>query len=201
MAKFSEFMELARQTVIEPLTGFRRVSETDWGAGRPLELNVLVVVLTVIIQEIYVGIASAMSGEEIETIFGGSGPMVDAAFTATLHVFVILGIWAMGYVKGLQTSLSAVAIMFGWLQLLLLGAQAVLLPVMMASPLLGGFLTLVIAVFAQPYYLVTGVMAVHGFKNPFGVAGGLILIAFCIAILMQPIMNILGIELRGLADV
>ena len=201
MAQASELVELARQTVVQPLTGFRRVSQTNWGAGRPLELNILVVALTVIVQETYIGVASAMSGEEIETLFAGSGPIVDAVFTAALHIMVIFGIWVMGYLKGLKTSLTAVAVMFGWLQLLLLAAQIALLPIMILLPLMGGLLTLLIAVFAQPYYLVTGVMAVHQFKNPFGVVGGLFLVAFCVAILMQPVMAALGIELTGLVDV
>ena len=201
MATSSELVELARQTIVEPLTGFRRVAQTNWGAGRPLELNILVVCLTVVVQEIYVGLASMMSGEEIEMIFQGSGPIVDAAFTAALHAILIVGIWIMGRAKGVDTSLSSVAIMFGWLQLLLVLAQVVLLPIMILIPLLGGVLTLIIALFAQPYYLVTGVMAVHGFKNPFGVIGGLLLVAFGVAILMQPVMAVLGIELTGLTDV
>ncbi|MEO0343442.1 MAG: hypothetical protein AAF198_08390 [Pseudomonadota bacterium] len=195
MIKGYSLFHLAKSTIIEPIKGFRAALEYEWTFARALELNILVVVVTVLVQAATLSVSEAISGEEIDPILSTSGPLLDALLTATLHTCVIIGIWVMGRVSARGTSITDVMVMFGWLQLLLLAASIASLPLILLVPPLGLLATVILAIFAQPYYLVCGTMSVHGFDKPLNVIGGLLLVAFVIALFLQPLLFAFGIEL------
>ncbi|MEM0976742.1 MAG: hypothetical protein AAGJ34_04325 [Pseudomonadota bacterium] len=195
------FYDLARETVVEPLKGFDHVVNLGLDARRAIELNILVVILTVLLTQASVYLVDAISDEPVRPWISSSGPLADTVFYGALNGFLIIGIWAMGRVTGRSTPLVDVALIYGWFQFLMVLAQAALIPITLIVPFLGAFGAVILAIFAQPYYLVCGVMAAHKFKRPLSVLGGLILVGVVTAMLLQPVMLMLGMEMQNLAEV
>lgn len=78
-----------------------------------------------------------------------------------------------------------------WLQVMLLGIEAVLLLVMLASPALAGFAVL-IAYGAGLVWLVLFVQVAHGFDSPAPALGALVLALVMVALLVQILFSLGG---------
>ncbi|MEM9716431.1 MAG: hypothetical protein AAF826_07930 [Pseudomonadota bacterium] len=195
MTALPNFVDIAKQTVVKPLSGFRDVIALNLGMRRAIELLVLIVAVNILVQEALIALVTMFTDEPANPMIKTQGPVFDAALAFIFYVMVIIGIWLMGKVVSKETPLEDVIIMFSWLQLLLLIAQIALIPLMLIALPLALILGILLSLAALPYYLTCGVMAVHDFRNVAGVIGGLLLVAMGIGLLIQPILYVLGIEI------
>lgn len=201
MSTENRLLALVKETITTPVSGVETLRRLPWTPQSALNLNILVVAVSVLSQQLVLMAVNAMRETPVEPLLVSPGPFADAGFMAALSLFLILGIWTMGTVNGRDTKFMDVAVMYGWFQLLLIAAQIVLVPISLVLPPIGALLAVMLALFAQPYYLVCGVMAVHKFEQPLPVLGGLVLVGLVAALLLTPVILLLGIEFTGLTNV
>ena len=201
MTQSERLWALVSDTVMRPIEGFEKIRGLGLSPQRAIDLNLLIICLAVLSQYSALFAVNSISDVPIDPLVKSPGPLADAGFMSAISLFLITGIWVMGLVNGRNTSFLDVAVMYGWFQLLLITAQILLIPVTVLLPGVGAFAAVLLAIFIQPYYLVCGTMSVHGFDQPLSVLGGLILVGIVSALLLSPVMLLLGMELAGLSNV
>ncbi len=182
---------LVRLSFSEPEAGFRAVQ----ALGLPMVARWMMVALAVVLGVVLAYLLPALTGAT-------EGAFQPFPFAMIQLGFNVLAIWLLanvGRMFGGTGSFADAVLLVGWLQLLMVGLQAVQVVVMLILPPLGAMvLILAIAAF---FWLFSGfTCALHGFESRLMVLLGALGTLFAVTFVISFVLIILGIPIPGLED-
>lgn len=191
MAEALNLSSLVRLSVTDPEKGAAAVLGLDPPVGARWMLLALVVVLGTILAYLLPLIGGA--DEALPT------PLTAAALQAAMNLAAVALVSGVGRMFGGQGTFEDALLLVGWLQVIMLGLQAVQLLVMVILPPLGS-LVMVVSV-ALFFWLLSGfICALHGFKSRLSVLLATLGTLFVAAFVFSFILLMLGFEMPGMRD-
>jgi len=126
-------------------------------------------------------------------------PITAAALQGGMNVAAVALIAVVGRVFGGRGSFDDALLLVGWLQVIMLGLQAIQLVVLMLLPPLAS--VVMIASVALFFWLLSGfICALHGFTSRFSVLLATLGTLFVAAFVFSFVLLMLGFELPGMVD-
>ncbi len=183
---------LVRLSFAEPEAGFRAVQ----GLNLPMDARWMLVAAAVLAGVVLAYLLPVMAGQTDEI----PSPLTATAIQAGMNLLAIFLLTHVGRMFGGTGRFEDALLLVGWLQLLMVGMQAIQVAVMLILPPLGG-LVLILAI-AAFFWLFSGfTCALHGFQSRLLVLVGGFGTLFAVAFVLSFIMIILGIRIPGVGDV
>lgn len=192
MSQDVDLRGLVRLSFTEPEAGFRAVQALNL----PMDARWMLVGAAVLSGVVLAYLLPVMAGQADEI----PSPMTATAIQAGMNLVAIMLLTLVGRMFGGTGRFEDAVLLVGWLQLLMVGLQAVQVVAMLIIPPLGG-LVLILAI-AAFFWLFSGfTCALHGFQSRLLVLLGGFGALFAVAFVLSFVMIILGIQLPGMGDV
>lgn len=192
MIDVQNLKSLLRLSVTEPEKGAAAVIALDPPVGARWMLLALVVALGTVMAYLLPLLGGA--GETLPT------PITAAVLQGGMNLAAVALIAAVGRMFGGHGSFEDALLLVGWLQVIMLGLQAVQLVVLLILPPLASLV--MIASVALFFWLLSGfICALHGFQSRFGVLLATLGTLFVAAFVFSVILLMLGFEMPGMRDV
>lgn len=192
MSQNIDLRGLVRLSFSEPEAGFRAVQALNL----PNATRWTLVAAAVLAGVVLAYLLPVMAGQTDEI----PSPLTATLIQAAMNLIAISLLTVVGRMFGGIGRFEDAILLVGWLQMLMVGMQAVQVVVMLLLPPLGA-LVLVLAI-AAFFWLFSGfTCALHGFQSRLLVLVGGFGTLFALAFVLSFVMIILGIQLPGMGDV
>ncbi|MCC5989132.1 MAG: hypothetical protein JJT95_15775 [Pararhodobacter sp.] len=183
---------LVRLSFTEPENGFRAVQ----ALALPVSARWMLVAVSVLLGVVLAYLLPVLSGQadEIPT------PLTATMIQGGMNLLAIFLLAHIGRMFGGTGRFEDAILLVGWLQLMMVGMQAVQVLVMLVLPPLGGLV--MIAAIAAFFWMFSGfTCALHGFESRFMVLLAALGTLFAVAFVMSFVMILLGVQIPGMGDV
>ncbi|MCC6001067.1 MAG: YIP1 family protein [Pararhodobacter sp.] len=192
MSQNIDLRGLVRLSFAEPEAGFRAVQALNL----PVATRWTLVAAAVLAGVVLAYLLPVMAGQTDEI----PSPLTATLIQAAMNLIAISLLTVVGRMFGGIGRFEDAILLVGWLQMLMVGMQAIQVVVMLLLPPLGA-LVLVLAI-AAFFWLFSGfTCALHGFQSRLLVLVGGFGTLFALAFVLSFVMIILGIQLPGMGDV
>lgn len=183
---------LVRLSVTDPEKG----AVAMIGLDPPLAARWMLLALVVALGTIMAYMLPLLSGadEALPT------PITAAALQGAMNLAAVVLVSGVGRMFGGQGTFEDALLLVGWLQVIMLGLQAVQLVVLVILPPLASIV--MVASIALFFWLLSGfICALHGFKSRLSVLLATLGTLFVAAFIFSFILLMLGFEMPGMGDV
>lgn len=187
-----DMRELVRLSFAEPENGFRAVQALNL----PIPARWMLVAVSVVMGVLLAYLLPVLSGQagEIPT------PLTATVIQGGMNLLAIWLLAMIGRMFGGTGRFEDAILLVGWLQLMMVGMQAVQVLVMLVLPPLGG-LVMILAI-AAFFWMFSGfTCALHGFESRFMVLMATFGTLFAVAFVLSFVLILLGIQIPGMGDV